>query len=333
MGKIIEHWRIPVAALFSVVLIIGAYIFARGVGSPPAAEASAETALLQAISSKDSDNDGLHDWEESLYGTDPNKTDSLNLGMTDGEAVAKGIIVPKAVANIQSATSTTATADGTLTSAFAQDFFTLYLAAKQSNGGVDLTDDQTNVLINQALSQLSRTVTSPIILKTAWDIKVSGTGAEALRAFAIKAEAVIRKNKSDATKSEVEYLQDIVISGDMSASAHLTALSEVYRNSSSGLAALSVPQELMASHLAIVNALMNLSEIDNSFARVEADPLAAMLALQQYQDTERAVERAFTDLAIIYTDANVILQNGTPGASFVNVMLNITAQQQAAQNL
>ena len=126
---------------FSVALVGGAYFLARGFESPRAAEASTETELLKAIATKDSDKDGLPDWEESLYGTDPRLTDTFKLGMTDGEAVAKGLIVPKAIADIAVTPSSPASldadglppppAEGTLTAAFAKSFFTLFIAAKQ----------------------------------------------------------------------------------------------------------------------------------------------------------------------------------------------------------
>lgn len=344
MGQILRNWRVLAAAFFSAVLVIGAYMLARGVESPSTAQASAETALLQAIAAKDSDGDGLPDWEEALYGADPRVTDTFHLGMTDGEAVAKGLIVPKAIADITVATSTPTTrngidyaaaglaapTEGTLTDAFAKSFFTLYVAAKQANGGTDLTADQTSVLANQALSQFFQNLVPATDFKTVTDLNVSGTGPDALRAFAVAAEAVLKKNTTDATMSEIEYFQAALESGDASAITHLASLAKAYRNSAAGLAMLPVPQELAATDLAIVNAIMRLSEIDADFARVNTDPLAAMLALQQFRQTELAGEQAFTALADTYAAEGIVLPNGTPGASFVNIMANIAARQQAA---
>lgn len=325
-----ENWRIPAAILFSAVLVIGAYIFAKGIESPMVAQASEETALLQAIASKDSDIDGLPDWEESLYGTDSHNPDSFKLRMTDGEAVAKGLIVPKAIADISVATSTPA--DSTLTSAFAKTFFSLYLAAKQANNGADLTANQTSALADQAMNQLSQNFAPTADFKKMSDIKISGTGPDALLAFAMSAEAVLRNNATEATMSDIEYLQAAVQGDDATATTYLATLAKAYRNSAVGLAALSVPAELAAAHLAIVNSLMRLSEIYNDFARVDTDPLASMLALEQYTQTELAAEQAFRALASAYVAAGVILPAGTPGASFVNLMADITARQQAAPN-
>lgn len=340
-GEIFKHWNIIAATLFSVVLIVGAYMFARGIESPQVAEASTETALLQAIASKDSDSDGLPDWEESLYGTDSHVADTLHLGMVDGEAVAKGLIVPKAIADIRVATSSPAivdsnglpppAAEGTLTSAFTQTFFSLYVAAKQANGGAELTSSQSSALAEQAMNQLSQNSSPAADFKKQADIKISGSGPEALRAFAIEAEAVLKKNTTDATMSEIEYFQLAVSGDDASARTHLVSLSKAYRDSAVGISMLSVPEELATVHLAIVNSIMRLSEIDADFARVDSDPLTAMLALQQYKQTELDGENAFATLFNTYAAAGIVLQNGTPGASFVNIMANITAQQAAAK--
>ncbi|HQT82907.1 MAG: hypothetical protein B7W98_00350 [Parcubacteria group bacterium 20-58-5] len=345
-GQIFRNWRILAATLFSAVLVIGAYVLARGIESPPVAQASEETALLQAIATRDTSGDGLPDWEKVLYGIpiDATTTDYFHLGMTDGEAVARGLIVPKAVADIPVATGTPAAdtgvnyaADGltppttgTLTDVFAKNFFALYLAAKQTNGGTELTADQTNALAGEALNQLAQSVAPAAAFKTAAGITVSGSGPDAMRAFAAAAEAVFKKNATDATMSELQYFQDAVENNDSSASAHLASLAKAYRDSAIGLAALPVPVELAATDLAIVNAVMRLSQIDDDFARVTTDPLSAMLALEQYPQAELAGERAFTDLAHTYAAAGITLLPGTPGASFVNVMATITVEQQAA---
>ncbi len=347
MGKrFLGNWRVPAATLFSIALIVGAYVLARGVGDPPVAQAFTETALLQAIATKDSNGDGLPDWEKPLYGIPVNSTttDYFHLGMTDGEAVARGLIVPKAIADIPIATSTpvastsidyatyglTAPTEGTLTDTFAKDFLILYLSAKQANGGADLTASQENTLAEEAMAQLSQQVSLTADFKNAAGLTVSGTGTTALKDFAVAVGAVVKENAVSTTMSGIVYFQSVVEGGDTSALAHLTALSSAYRKLAIGIAALQVPQELTAVDLVIVNSIMRLSEIYADFARVNTDPLAAILALQQYPSTELTVENAFTTIANIYAMAGVILPAGTPGSSFVNVTANMTAQQQSA---
>ncbi len=267
MGKILlRNWRVPVAGFFSAALIVGAYMLARSIEMPATAQASVETALLQAIATKDSDADGLTDWEEMLYGTDPKNPDTRQLGMTDGEAVAKGLIVPKAIADIKVATSSPLQtgeyglppppADGTLTAAFAKSFFAIYMDAKQANGGADLSQQQLADVQNKALASLTNAVVVAPNFKSARNLVVSGSGPDALRAFAVTAEAIFLKNTSESSKSELLYLQDAVQNNDPTALIHIASIAKAYRDGAVGLARLPVPTELAAGDLMLINAMM-----------------------------------------------------------------------------
>lgn len=330
-----DNWRILAATFFSVVLIAGAYVLARTVESPSVAQASEETALLKAIASKDSDNDGLPDWEEALYGTSPTDSDTLKLGMTDGEAVAKGLIVPKAISDLVVATSSPdgsrivdpslppVPAAGTLTAAFAQSFFTFFMTAKQNNGGGDLSESQMNDVANQALNSISSIARIAPDYKSAQDLTVSGSGADALKAFAIDAEAVMLRNKANATTTELNYLKSALMNNDDTAYAHIASIAKAYRDSAVGLAVLPVPAELSSDDLELINTLMRMSQLATDFTRAQADPLAAMLALQQYPQAVQSLGTVFTHIGQIYANAGISLPAKAPGASFVNVISNV----------
>lgn len=335
MGRILEHWRIPAATFFAIALIAGAYLLVQGVKSPSAAQASEESALLAAIATKDTDGDGLPDWEEALYGADPRAIDSFGLGLPDGEAVAKGLVVPKAIADLTATTSTPgaavvdpslppAPAEGTLTAAFAQNFFTLYLAAKEANGGADLSEEETQSIANQAIQSLASSVSAAPDYKSAKDIVVSGSGVSALKAFAVSAEAVLLKNTSTATTSEIGYLKRALLGGDATVYPHIVSIAKAYRDSAVGLAVLPVPSELAAADLALINALMRVSQITTDFAKAETDPLATMLALGQYPQAVIALGTAFVDIGRVYAAVGISLPAGEPGASFVNLISDIT---------
>ena len=339
MGRILKHWHISASLIFSIVLIIGAYAFARSIESPNSAQASEETELLNAIAKRDSDNDGLPDWEEALYGTDSHVADSLHLGMTDGEAVAQGLIVPKAISDITMATSSSgasmvgddslppAPADGTLTAAFAKNFFTFYLIAKQANGGGDLSEAQMSEVSNQALQSLSSAVSATPDFKSIKDLNISGSGPDALKAFAVSAERVLLANTSDATTSEINYLKSAIQNNDNTAFPHLLSLAKAYRSSAVGLAAIPVPAELADDNLKLINAMARISGIITDFARVDTDPLATILALQQYPQAVLDLGTAFINIGNLYKKASISLTDGSPGASFVNLISDVADQQ------
>lgn len=342
MGQILRHWRVGTAVLFSLVLIAGASLLVRGVKAPPSVEASAESALLQEIAAKDSDGDGLPDWQEALYGTDPHATDTFQLGMTDGEAVAKGLIVPKAIADLPVAASSplsfdsqglpSPAADGSLTDFFAKNFFSLFLSSKQARGGASLSDSDVTNIMNTAVTSLSSAVATAPDFKSIADLTVAGSGTDALAAFAADIEAIFLRHADDGPKSSPTYLQEAVDSNDASALAALASRAKAYREMATGLSALPVPQELSTANLALINTMMRMSEITSDFARVNDDPLAAMLALKQYLPAAEALTDSFSSMAAVYARSDVALSSGAPGASFLKDIATIAAAGQGSSS-
>lgn len=339
MAVILRQWRIVFATCFSALLVVGAYWAAQGTLHPPVAEASTEIELLRAIANRDSTGDGLPDWEKQLYGIPLNATttDYFGLGMTDGEAVARGLIVPKAIATApQESTDSSvdpslpaAPATGTLTDTFARNFFSLYITTREQKGG-ELTQDDLDGIVTQLLDQLSSSVAPAQPFRKSSDLTVSGSGSSALQDFAVRAEAVFNANSSTASKSEIEYLKDVVQGNDNSALAHITSIGETYRKIAMGLAVLAVPSDLAATDLALINSLMRISEICTDFARVNDDPLAAMLALRQYPQAVLDMGTAFIAVGKTYRTAGINLQTGTPGAGFINLMNEVAESQASA---
>lgn len=316
-------------------MISGAYLAARGGSGTPLAQASTETALLEQIAQRDSTGDGLPDWEKSLYGIplDATSTDYFGLGMTDGEAVAKGLLVPKAdgpaaatpapdTANPTMIGGTPAPERGSLTDTFAKSFFSLYVAAMQANGG-SLTNDQINTLAQQALQQLSASATPAPDFKTMADIKVSGSGPDALKGYAAAVEHIMSVHGAKLPESELQYLQDYLDSNDSAALDHIRQLAAAYHDTASGLSALTVPQELATTHLALINALARIGDEATDFSRVTTDPLVSMLALQNYPQEVANMIAAFSALQGTFESEHVSIPSGQPGAQFQILVSNL----------
>jgi hypothetical protein len=339
MARILLHWRILSATLFSLVLVAGSAFVAYDAKSPRSAQASAESDLLKAIASKDTDADGLPDWEESLYGADPNRIDSFNLGMPDGQAVAQGLVVPKAVANyeINTAPNTTKNSDidpslppppqeGTLTAAFAQNLYATYRTVREAKGA-DLSSAELSAVTQEALKVFSASIQPSPDFKTLKDMVISGSGAEALRAYAMDIEAILKKNTATASKTELEYLQEVVGTGNEEGYVALASLAKGYRESAMGISQLPLPSDLAKEMLGFINALARLGEITTDFAEVRTDPLSTMLALEQYSGTMLALARSLVELSAVYREGGVVFSNTEAGGAFVNMIVNLEKKQ------
>ncbi len=324
VGLFYRHGATLAAGALSILMIAGAFALAKGGLKPVSVEASTETALLAAVAAKDSDGDGLPDWEEALYGTDPYTYDTKGLGMSDGEAVARGLIVPKAAtpaAAVVAAPNTGVTGlptphEGSLTDAFAKNFFTRYVEAKAAVGG-DLSSDQIANLATDVIASLTASIApAPDFLSAAKE-NVGAGGEDALRTYAATAEAVFAAHMQHLPENELDALQ-AALAGDSSKRAVLELIAAAYRDGATGLAALSVPPEVAAAHLALVNGLARAGGAVADFARVGEDPIAAMLALEQYPRAIAAAGAALQNIALAYEKAGVSIPAGSPGAYFVS---------------
>ena len=215
-----------------------------------------------------------------------------------------------------------AAAGGSITDTFARNFFTLYIDTKAANGGSDLSQTQISSLETEVLNQLSSSVSPTPDFKSKSDIKVSGTGADALRAYAEQAEDILRVQSAQLPKSEFQYLQDAVQNGDSSALDNINKIATTYRTTAAGLAVLTVPQELADAHLALINTIARIGDESSDFARVKTDPIATMFAIKQYSSSVNTLAQVFKDIASIYASEQITMTKGTPGAWFVNVISN-----------
>lgn len=95
-----RNTRIIGASLIAVIMVAGGY-FLPGFQFPKTKAVNAELTddLLASYVAKDTDSDGLPDWQEALYGTDANKADTDGDGISDGEAVRKGLLTPTALSS------------------------------------------------------------------------------------------------------------------------------------------------------------------------------------------------------------------------------------------
>lgn len=312
-------WASFLALLGAGILIVGAYFAGRGPTKyAPVASAQGTNALLAALASKDSDGDGLPDWEEALYGTDPHKADTFGKGMTDAKAIAKGLIVPKIT---QEATSTDASADipsglpatGSLTDQFGKALFAEYLQAAPS--GAKLSQADMNTFLSGALGALNNSYPEQDAF-AAGDIKVSGSGSAMLRAYATNAEAAFGANTVAADRSELTYFRDALQQNDPTLLKKVAEIGAAYAKISTALAKVAAPSEILQYHLALVNAFARLGVATSDMALVETDPLKSALGVSRYQQDAENMLRALANIARIFTSERVTLVSGENGYYF-----------------
>ncbi|HEV7121448.1 MAG TPA: thrombospondin type 3 repeat-containing protein [Candidatus Paceibacterota bacterium] len=331
--------RIIASSALSVVLIAGAYVISGPVPflSSKFANAQSTDELLKAYAAKDSDSDGLPDWQEVLYGTDPSNPHSVSPTLTDSEAVAQGLVTPhtssiQAVTNASTSTGATSAdipgpnpAPGSLTDQFGQEFFQDYINA--SNGGQQLTADQQQALITQLMTSYSQKASTILISRyTSISVRTSPSTSELVYAASI--EQVFRSDDVPAGNSAepIPLVQAFLENNDTSAQKKLVILGNSYANITKDLLQVPVPPELAAQHLALIQSFDTLAHATAAVNNYANDPLAVLGSLSLYVPTSRTIMATFQSMAQEIIANNGEPAAGTPGALIVQVARSAQSQ-------
>lgn len=295
------------------------------------AEAESSAELLREYAAKDTDRDSLPDWQESLYGTDPEDPESFQAGIKDGDAVAQGLIQPKVTVAASpdpidpNSIPGTIAAPSSLTDRFAQAFLTQYLSSRDSD--TPPTSAEIVAFVEAGIADLSATA-APSDTFTAADVRGSSTGGAAvLTVYAGQVETAFAANTTPANKNELEYFAD-ALRGDTSALPKIADISEAYADIATALIRISVPTEARQAHLAIANALMHMSEVSEDMAAMDEDPLRALMGIGLYEDEAAELIAAFKNLDGVFKAQQVSIPEGQSGYFIVKTAGDAAAASQ-----
>ena len=294
--------------------------------NPSPANAASTQALLQAYATRDSDHDGLPDWQEALYGLDPNNPHSFSPNMTDGQAVAEGLVKPKFLTEAASSTDDTVAtsslegptaAPGSLTEQFSQSLLSQYLT-QTANSGADLSDNDVAPFAQTAMQNFALEHAHQDVYALG-QVQVGGSGATAMTTYAGAAEAVLAANSSHQSESEVDYFADAIEKNDSADLANVAAIGKDYTDMAPAFMKLQVPTEAEYAHLEIANALARLGDDITDLSMMDSDPLRAYLGLAQYQIDTTSLAKGFSDMGIVFSDEQLSIPSGTPGYYFYRI--------------
>lgn len=302
--------------LFSIALVGG--IFKLTHSSPTQNQAVIPTlstnngtiaAIQNAIAEKDTDNDGLKDWEEALWGTDLSNKDSDGDDTPDGEEVLKNRDPAKKGPNdvLAKPETTKMGSPGTIeeltpTDIVARDLFSKYLAAKQDKTSLDsLTEEQivASVLSRQKeISGKTRQYTEGEL------IILNDSGPPALREYGNKMGTII-KNNLRQEEAEIDILNNAIQKNDKKEIAKLTPIINNYKNVLEGSLKVGIPEKALQSHLKFVNAVSEVIFSLEAMGGVFEDPVTAVAYFSAYPKTMTELQSAFAGARDLFMRNNI----------------------------
>lgn len=320
------NWRIGSALIVSVVILGGAIVYTHHASLTAATqkvEASETDALLKEIASRDTDHDGLPDWQEELYGTSINNAHSVDGNVTDADAVSQGLVAPKFALDTSGLTSASTDTNtggvsvpgsdpvaGSLTDEFAHVFFEQYI---QAGNGQPLDEAGQQELIKSLLAAFTQNASTLVTSHyTAAAERIDDSVST--MAYVQSVETVLVKNDLSGPDADIfGLLTKALENNDQASLAKLTTLANTYRRIASDLSRVAVPRALAETHLSLMKSFDVMAQSTALAANLNKDPLATLAGLSIYATTPKEMGGDFVTLATAVVSVNGIPAKGAPG--------------------
>lgn len=319
--------RVGVALIISLIFIFAGYYFSSPFRTT-IANANSSEELLRAYANKDTDGDGLPDWQEALYGTDIANPHSVDSVLTDKEAVDQGKIEPKFKSETPAPEKITeadipgdAPASGSLTERFAKEFFQKFMLSQHV--GANPSNEEVQNFVTNAIADLDVNEVQKDVF-TASDVSVSGTGTSALTSYAVLMARGLGTGAQSPKKDELAYLNEAIINEDAQALKEIQQIAKAYRSMAEGAKNVPVPEELAETHLELMNATMNLGGTIEDMSAFKEDPIRTLFAIGQYQGNGIRFIRALAKTNEVFQNGGVTFSPSEPGYIFYAVLQQAT---------
>ncbi len=251
--------------------------------------------------SKDSDGDGLKDWEEVLFGFDPRHPDTDKDGIDDYTEYQK-------MQEISGATSTTEESSSTtdnVTDTIAHKIFATYIYSKR-NGAFD------KELFKNVVAKIGdETITSKIDIPkdkyTKDDFKKiinpSVRSAMVYRASLKKALIETQNIKEYELTTYARFIE-----GDKNALDTLKKEAKIYQEASEKMLLVPTPEDILDTHIKLANAFYGLSQAMYELDDPEKDPILMQAVLRKFLFFEKQIEILSKRLQIYFKSKYSIIE-------------------------
>lgn len=322
--------RVSVALLISVSFIAAGYFLSSPLLTSIANATSTEE-LLKAYAAKDTDSDGLPDWQESLYGTDIKNPHSVSPELTDKEAVDQGKIEPKFKSEALPEERVSALdipgevpAPGTLTDRFAKEFFQKFMLSEYA--GTAPSSAQVEQFVASLIKDLDADGAIPDRYSLS-DVRTGGTGAAALETYAATMTQGMNPNGAVIEKDEITLLNDAIVNDNKESLVQIQRIAKAYRAVAEGMSGVAAPEEAVRTHLEIMNAAVKLSSTMEDMAAFNEDPVRTLVGIGQYPAAGVRLLRALTSMHTLYIQTGVRLTPDDPGYPFFMALEQVAAMK------
>ena len=269
--------------IFAAGVIVLAILYLTSEKSPLKNLGSEKTdGTYTDLVSKDTDGDGVGDWEENLWQTDITKPD------TDGDGVGDKEYIARKKETLNESTTTAQTPENlTETDKFARDFFSTFMSLYQSGKRSNQTTAQIVESASESITSLSTTDRYSIT-----DIREVESTQLNKKNYSIAAKSIVY-NASLNIGEEFTYVDQIITAGKTDAVEKLTARAKKYEQASIDLMNLSVPSDISSNHLVIANIYNKLAVATLAMSTITTDEVRAVSGMKTMIDGTKLLLEVF----------------------------------------
>lgn len=267
------------------------------------------------ILDKDTDNDGLKDWEEDLWGTDKNDKDSDKDGTSDGDEVKDNRNPLKSglgaddkikIDSKNSIVSNLPTAS-TTGSRLAKDLLTAAMVLKNSSKDPSVRDEAVNKLTNDISKDFKYEKYSKydlVTINNATPAQIKAYGS----AFALVQVNLLR----EAVDRNEEIGRD------------LNVFAKIYEKAAKALFKIPVPEEVVDLHIQAINTYSVANYAFQAFANSDKDPITFVSAINPFTEVSDRHEQLILAIATYLIKQNGIIYTiDEPGSYWNNFVPSI----------
>jgi len=264
----------------------------------------------------DSDGDGLKDWEELLWKTDPNKADTDDDGTNDNEEITLNRNPLKAGPNDKISDKEDLVAQekvisdskqNTLTATYARKFLTEYMTLKQQKG--ELTDLDKQNLVQSFMDNIEPLTV--VDQYNASDIKTIADTNDSVKKYAEEMKKIFIDEKR-LLPNEVEIF-NILLKNIQEENVKNIELSIKILNNSillnekliKTMMPIAVPKNFSKNHLEVVNGLSNIVLAIKNMAIAQTDPVKAMMGQKLYNEQTQRNYNALNSIQEIFNEYEI----------------------------
>ena len=249
-----------------------------------------DTVAIGDLLNKDTDKDGILDWEEPLWGLDPTKTETTP-GVPDSSVIKK--------LRAEQGTNTGETSGDyaenlTETDKFSRELFSTIASLNQSGAMDQATAEKIgNDLMEKMKNSASGKVFTLLDIKTTSDNSVTSIKKYVSSVDALNSNL---EKKYPLQGNVIDILEKFIIDEnnvDVNVLKELDPNIKQAQEGISGMLKISVPSELAQVHLDVINATERAMENLSDLQLFDTDPVLSMRGISKYEENNNLYTLSF----------------------------------------